>query len=57
MKHLLRPGALLLALGLTLSLAACGPKQESSGWQPDHSEPVQTETAAPEPTPTPAADP
>ena len=55
MKHLSRPGALLLALGLTLSLSACGPKEEPSGWQPDHSEPVQTEAAAPEPTP--AADP
>lgn len=56
MKHLTRSGALLLALSLTLSLSACGPKQESSGWQPTN-EPAQTETAAPEPTPTPAADP
>ena len=56
MKHLARSGALLLALSLTLSLSACGPKQESSGWQPTN-EPAQTETAAPEPTPTPAADP
>lgn len=56
MKHLARSGALLLALSLTLSLSACGPKQESSGWQPTN-EPAQTETAAPGPTPTPAADP
>ncbi len=56
MKHLARPVTLLLALGLTLSLSACGPKEEPSGWQPTH-EPIQTETAAPEPTPTPAADP
>ena len=56
MNQLKRACALLLSLGLTLSLAACG----SGGAQPSgtaDTTPAPLETAAPEPTPTPAADP
>ena len=55
MKQLTRPTALLLALGLTLSLSACGGKEEAH-WQPSPT-PVQETEAVPSPSPTPAADP
>ena len=55
MKQLTRPTALLLALGLTLSLSACGGREEAH-WQPSPT-PVQETEAVPSPSPTPAADP
>ena len=55
MKQLTRPTALLLALGLTLSLSACGGREEAH-WQPSPT-PVQEAEAVPSPSPTPAADP
>ena len=55
MKQLTRPTALLLALGLTLSLSACGGREETH-WQPSPT-PVQETEAVPSPSPTPAADP
>ena len=55
MKQLTRPTALLLALGLTLSLSACGGREEAH-WQPS-STPVQETEAVSSPSPTPAADP
>ena len=55
MKQLTRPTALLLALGLTLSLSACGGREEAH-WQPSPT-PVQETETVPSPSPTPAADP
>lgn len=55
MKQLTRPTAMLLALGLTLSLSACGGREEAH-WQPSPT-PVQETEAVPSPSPTPAADP
>ena len=55
MKQLTRPTALLLALGLTLSLSACGGREEAH-WQPSPT-PVQETEAVPSPSPTPATDP
>ena len=55
MKQLTRPTALLLALGLTLSLSACGGREEAH-WQPSPT-PIQETEAVPSPSPTPAADP
>ena len=59
MKQLTRPAALLLALGLTLTLSACGGKEEAQ-WQPSpspSSTPAQESEPLSENSPTPAADP
>ena len=55
MKHLTRPAALVLSLALTLSLAACAPKE--SGGEEAQTTPVPSAEAVPSPSPTPAADP
>ena len=55
MKHLTRPAALVLSLALTLSLAACAPKE--SGGEEAQITPVPSAEAVPSPSPTPAADP
>lgn len=58
-NRLKRPAALLLALAMVFSLAACGKdggeKKPSAAGQP--SSPPPTETTAPEPTPAPDTDP
>ena len=55
MNHLKRPLTLLLALGLTLSLAACG--GEEGAQSQNTPAPVQSETPAPLPTPSPTPEP
>ena len=55
MNHLKRPLTLLLALGLTLSLAACG--GEEGAQSQNTPAPVQSETPAPLPTPSPSPEP
>ena len=55
MKRLTRPAALVLSLALTLSLAACAPKE--SGGEEAQTTPVPSAEAVPSPSPTPAADP
>ena len=55
MKHLTRPAALVLSLALTLSLAACAPRE--SGGEEAQTTPVPSAEAVPSPSPTPAADP
>ena len=55
MNHLKRPLTLLLTLGLTLSLAACG--GEEGAQSQNTPAPVQSETPAPLPTPSPTPEP
>ncbi len=55
MNHLKRPLTLLLTLGLTLSLAACG--GEEGAQSQNTPAPVQSETPAPLPTPSPSPEP
>ena len=55
MNHLKRPLTLLLALGLTLSLAACG--GEEGAQSQNTPAPVQSETPASLPTPSPSPEP
>ena len=71
MNHLKRPLTLLLALGLTLSLAACGGEEGAQSQNtppppptgaprpppPPPPPPVQSETPAPLPTPSPSPEP
>ncbi|MBM6977732.1 hydrolase, partial [Intestinimonas butyriciproducens] len=49
MKHLTRPAALVLSLALTLSLAACAPKE--SGGEEAQTTPVPSAEAVPSPSP------